>query len=129
MLAFNVADFDKMADIVPLGEIAALSQLNKLNELRLSDADWRAYQQEKLSRRAQYSRQPGVYVDRIQLINHSRLSDAVLTNLLQVTPGQLQTNAALEAGVDRINALGTFERVTYRLEQQQDENVLVVEAQ
>lgn len=126
---FNVAAFDQMAAIVPLGERAALAQLPRLDELRLSDADWRAYQLAKLSRRAQYTRQPGVYVDKIQLINHSRLSDAVLTNLLQVTPGQLQTNAELEAGVDRINALGTFERVTYRLEQQQDENVLVVEAQ
>jgi len=129
VVAFNVAEFDKMADIVPLGELAALAQLPQLNALRLSEADWRAYQQEKLSRRAQYSRQPGVYVDRIRLINHSRLSDEVLTELLQVTPGQLQSNAALEAGVKRINALGTFERVTYRLEQQQDENVLVVEAQ
>jgi len=74
------------------------------------------------------SGQAAYYIDKIALHNHSRLSDKVITSMLQVKAGQVQSNENLEAGIERINALGTFERITYQINQDKGQNVLEIEA-
>lgn len=123
---FAVADFEHMPQIVERGRSAAYLAMDKLRRLSLSPAEYEAYQQAKLDRRSQLNVQPAYYLDRIVIHNNSRLSDEVLRQMLQVETGKVQTTQNLEAGIERINALGTFERVTYEIADEQGQNVLVV---
>ena len=123
---FAVADFDRMPQIVERGKSAAYLAMSQLRHLSLAPQQYAAYQQAKLDRRSQLNVQPAYYLDRIEIHNNSRLSDKVLRSMLQVETGKVQTTENLEAGIERINALGTFERVTYEIDEEQGQNVLVV---
>ena len=125
---YSVSDFAKMPQIMDRGEAMARSQIWRLKSLSVSPEEYHDYQQEKLDRRSQLSGQPAYYLDKIVIHNDSRLSDQVLKGMLQVDTGKIQTNENLEAGIERINALGTFERVTYEIDEQQGQNVLVINA-
>lgn len=94
----------------------------------VTEEEYEEYRQAKLDRRAQFGGQPAYYLDRIVIHNNSRLSDEVIKGMLQVETGMVQTSENLEAGIERINALGTFERVTYEIDEEQGQNVLVVNA-
>jgi len=126
--SYSVSDFSLMAEIVGRGESAANGMVKQLSTLSVSPEVYDEYQRNKLDRRAQLSGQPAYYLDKIVIHNNSRLSDEVIKGMLQVETGKVQTNENLEAGIERINALGTFERVTYQIDEEQGQNVLVVNA-
>ncbi len=126
--AYSVSDFSLMPTIMQGGEATARGMHDRLKPLALSEEEYRAYQEAKLDRRAQVSGQSAYYIDKIVLHNRSRLSDKVITSMLQVKAGQVQSNENLEAGIERINALGTFERITYQINQDKGQNVLEIEA-
>ena len=126
--SYSVSDFSLMPEIVGRGESAARGMAKQLRALSVSPEVYEAYLSGKLDRRAQLSGQPAYYLDKIVIHNNSRLSDEVIKGMLQVETGKVQTNENLEAGIERINALGTFERVTYQIDEEQGQNVLVVNA-
>jgi NTE family protein len=126
--SYSVSDFDRMPEIVQRGVSTAEGMRSRLRSLSVSREEYADYQAAKLDRRAQLTGQPAYYLDRIVIHNDSRLSDAVIKGMLQVDTGKVQTNENLEAGIERINALGTFERVSYEIEEQQGQNILVVNA-
>lgn len=126
--AYSVSDFEQMPRIMAGGEATARSMREQLKAFSVSEEEYRAYEVAKLDRRSQISGQPAYYLDKIVLHNHSRLSDKVITEMLQVKAGQVQSNEKLEAGIERINALGTFERITYQINQENGQNVLEIEA-
>lgn len=126
--SYSVSDFSRMLEIVGRGESAANGMAKQLSTLSVSPEVYDEYQRNKLDRRAQLSGQPAYYLDKIVIHNNSRLSDEVIKGMLQVETGKVQTNENLEAGIERINALGTFERVTYQIDEEQGQNVLVVNA-
>lgn len=126
--SFDVADFAHMPEMAQRGESSARGMAWRLKKLALSPKEYEQYQQAKLDRRAQVTGQPAYFLDQIEIHNHSRLSDDVLKKMLSVETGKVQTNENLEQGIERINALGTFERVTYQIDERQGKNVLVVDA-
>ena len=121
-------NFSRMSEIVGRGESAAHGMTQQLRALSVSPEEYEEYLRGKLDRRAQLSGQPAYYLDKIVIHNNSRLSDEVIKGMLQVETGKVQTNENLEAGIERINALGTFERVTYQIDEELGQNVLVVNA-
>lgn len=125
---YSVSDFSRMSEIVGRGESAAHGMARQLSALSVSPEEYEEYLRGKLDRRAQLSGQPAYYLDKIVIHNNSRLSDEVIKGMLQVETGKVQTNENLEAGIERINALGTFERVTYQIDEELGQNVLVVNA-
>jgi len=125
---FSVSDFGLMTEIVQRGESSAEGMRPRLRALSVTEEEYEEYRQAKLDRRAQLGGQPAYYLDRIVIHNNSRLSDEVIKGMLQVETGMVQTSENLEAGIERINALGTFERVTYEIDEEQGQNVLVVNA-
>ena len=100
----------------------------QLDALSLSPAAYAAYRNQKLSRRAERSGQPAYYIDKVEIINKSRLSDETVHAMLKVRPDKIQTNESLEAGIRRLYALESFDRITYEVEERGGENVLVVDA-
>lgn len=124
----GIADFARMPDGIHYGEEAAKRVALRLDALSLSPARYKAYRDHKLSRRAQNSALPAYYIDRVDIVNQSSLADETIRAAMQVKPHKVQTRESLEAGVRRLYALESFDRVTYQIEERGNENVLVVDA-
>ncbi|MGL5598153.1 MAG: patatin-like phospholipase family protein [Aeromonas sp.] len=123
----GIADFDRMPEGIKLGEASARASA-KLDKLSLTEAQYLAYRNKKLSRRAERSGQPAYFIDKVELINRSRLSDDTVRAMLNVRPDKIQTNASLEAGIRRLYALESFDRITYEVQERDGKNVLLVDA-
>ncbi|MFM4825355.1 patatin-like phospholipase family protein [Aeromonas bivalvium] len=124
----GIADFALMPEGIKRGERVAEAASRQLDALSLSKADYAAYRNQKLSRRAERSGQPAYFIDKVELVNKSRLSDETMIATLKVRPDKVQTNESLEAGIRRLYALESFDRITYQVEERNGENVLVVDA-
>jgi NTE family protein len=124
----GIADFARMPDGIKRGEMAAMKAAPELDRLALSKERYKEYRDHKLSRRAERSGQPAYFIDKVEIINNSRLSDETVRAMLNVRPDQIQTNESLEAGIRRLYALESFDRITYKIEERDGENVLVVDA-
>ncbi|WP_429065009.1 patatin-like phospholipase family protein [Aeromonas bestiarum] len=124
----GIADFALMPEGIKRGEAVANRASAQLDGLSLSPAAYTAYRNQKLSRRAERSGQPAYYIDKVEILNKSRLSDETVRAMLKVRPDKVQTNESLEAGIRRLYALESFDRITYEVEERGGENVLVVDA-
>lgn len=124
----GIADFTRMPEGIKLGEAAADKASLQLDRLSLTKEQYNAYRNQKLSRRAERSGQPAYFIDKVEIINKSRLSDETVRAMLKVRPDKIQTNESLEAGIRRLYALESFDRITYEVEERDGENVLVVDA-
>ncbi|MGL5813022.1 MAG: patatin-like phospholipase family protein [Aeromonas sp.] len=124
----GIADFARMPDGIKIGEEVALRASSQLDGLSLSPDAYADYRNQKLSRRAERSGQPAYYIDKVEIINKSRLSDETVRAMLKVRPDKVQTYDSLEAGIRRLYALESFDRITYEVEERDGENVLVVNA-
>ena len=124
----GIADFARMPEGIKMGEAVAEKAALQLDKLSLSKEQYAAYRNQKLSRRAERSGQPAYFIDKVEIINKSRLSDETVRAMLKVRPDKVQTNESLEAGIRRLYALESFDRITYEVEERDGENVLVVDA-
>ncbi len=124
----GIADFARMPEGIKIGETAADKVSLQLDKLSLTKAQYNAYRNQKLSRRAERSGQPAYFIDKVEIINKSRLSDETVRAMLKVRPDKVQTNESLEAGIRRLYALESFDRITYEVEERDGENVLLVDA-
>ncbi len=124
----GIADFARMREGIKMGEAAADKASLQLDKLSLTKTQYNAYRNQKLSRRAERSGQPAYFIDKVEIINKSRLSDETVRAMLDVRPDKIQTNESLEAGIRRLYALESFDRITYEVEERDGENVLVVDA-
>lgn len=123
----GVADFDLMPEAISRGVQATQALQPQLASLSLSKEDYAAYQAQKKGRKQQLQRSDAVYLDKIQVVNHSKLSEKVIRDALGVIPGRFHHTDELEQGVRRLYALDAFERVSYRIEEQAGEQVLTVQ--
>ncbi|MGL5974088.1 MAG: patatin-like phospholipase family protein, partial [Aeromonas sobria] len=124
----GIADFARMPEGIKMGEAVAEKAAQQLDPLSLSKEQYAAYRNQKLSRRAERSGQPAYFIDKVEIIKKSRLSDETVRAMLKVRPDKVQTNESLEAGIRRLYALESFDRITYEVEERDGENVLVVDA-
>ncbi|MGE5177933.1 MAG: patatin-like phospholipase family protein [Bacteroidota bacterium] len=106
----TVASFDRADEAIPIGREAAHAALPSLERLAVSEEEYRAYQ----SRRAARVAAAGVpTLDAVQLVNRSRLDDAVLTSRLDASSGAPLDVARLEKSLDQLYGLELFESVAY----------------
>ena len=120
-------DFDKMEQAYVAGRKVALDALPELKRYQLSEASYQRYLREKLDRRSQVQASPAYYIDRIEVVNHTQRSDKALLEVMDLTAGRVLTNHEMDDAVNRLNRQDVFERITYQIEQQGDENVLVMD--
>ena len=123
----GVGDFELMPEAIRRGKQATQTLLPQLQALSLSEQEYFDYQSGKLDRRAQLQRSNAVYLDRVEVKNRSKLSEKVILDVLGLVPGQFHQTADLEDGVRRLYALDAFERVSYRIEEEEGEQVLTVQ--
>jgi NTE family protein len=118
------SDFGKMLQAIAIGERAAEDARPELARLALPGAQYAAYRERH--RPVPYTR-PTIRAVRIE--NQSRLSDRVISERLEVKPGDRLDPAVLERQLARIYDQDNFESVRYHLEDQtESEATLVVTA-
>jgi NTE family protein len=95
--------------------------------MRSLAAAYADYRNGKLSRRAERSGQPAYYIDKVEIINKSRLSDDTVQAMLNVRPDKVQTYETWRRDPSPLRP-ESFDRITYEVEERDGENVLVVDA-
>lgn len=118
------SDFDKMLLAIAIGEHSAEDARPELTRLALPSAQYAVYRERHQP--APYTR-PTIRAVRIE--NYSRLSDRVISERLEVKPGDRLDPTALDRQLASIYDQDNFESVRYHLEDQTDsEATLVVTA-
>ncbi|WEM44871.1 patatin-like phospholipase family protein (plasmid) [Photobacterium sp. DA100] len=119
--------FDKMDQAYVAGRKVALDALPRLQRYQLSEQDYQTYLNDKLDRRSRLLASPAYYIDRIEVKNYTQRSDQALLEVMDIATDRVITNEEMDEAVKRLNRQDIFERITYQIEQQDEENVLVMD--
>ncbi|WP_232321960.1 patatin-like phospholipase family protein [Photobacterium jeanii] len=124
----STTDMGKMGEASDIGYRSTLSYQSQLAKLG-NAVDFQQYVDKKTRQRRKLERVDELYIDEIQLVNHSNFSDRVLLNHLNLKKGEDLDTEKLEQGVRNLYALDRFERVDYQIVKQDDKNVVQVDVQ
>ena len=106
----GAASFSRGVDGIPAGEAATEAMADQLRQLALSEADyaqWKAARAARIVRNNQYTG--------VRLVGSNEANRRALLALNRFpTSGELET-ADIDARINRWNALGDFERISYSL--------------
>jgi len=119
------ADFDRIQEAVPTGEVAARKQLASLKRYAVPAAMFDSYlalhqAPDRVSERP--------VVDFVRIDNDSRVSDAAVAGHLDYQPGALLDTTALDAAIGRVYGMDIFESVRYRLVEEDGKTGVVIDA-
>ena len=118
----TVASFDRAVRAIPIGYRAAQAAAEGLDRLSVSPQEYEAY----LARRAR--RGPLPTVDRMRLVNRSRLGDDVIAARLDVETGKPLDVDRLEEALDQVFGLELFQSVYYDVVTERDSTVMTITA-
>lgn len=106
--AFTSADFAKIAEVIPLGRIAAEQQRAQLEVLSLSEVDYQVYE----NRRRKGRREKPLVIDTVSIETNSDISPRVIAARIRTQPGDILKLMRLEEDLARIYGMQYFERVS-----------------
>ena len=116
-------DFSKFRDVVPTGCIAAEKKIDLLKHLSLSEASYSDYLALHPNKKI-----PLPQVQFIRVENSSILDDRMLTERLNVKPGETLDVSRLEKGISRIYGLEVYQNVGYEIVEEEGQAGLVIHA-
>lgn len=118
----GAGSFERAVETLPIGEAAARAQYGRLAQVGKALAPHpRAV--------ARLAGPPTGLIGAIRFENTTNLDDAVLLYRMESRPGQPIDPAQLDKDMSGIYGLGLFQTVTYRIEQEGGQNVVVVLAE
>ena len=126
----SAADFSSMAKLIPLGEAAALVQIEKLRPLGISELAYAQWQLERTNTasKLQARIQQDKTIARIEVQGTQRVNPAMILAALQTRPGQALKPAMIDADLRRLYGWGDFESLNYSVQDDaKDERVLLIE--
>jgi NTE family protein len=122
----STTDFSIMPIALPLGEIAARDQLDKLGKYSVSKQEFSEYLAAKRSKSKVWLDELNRPLIKVIYDNDSKVSEKLLADSLNLDVGDHVTVQTLEAGIARIYSLDKFERVDAEFEDTPDGRVLTV---
>ncbi|MFO6424526.1 patatin-like phospholipase family protein [Motilimonas sp. KMU-193] len=125
---FGTGEFERMAEILPLGQAAAQRQRDKLAGLSVSAQEYQQYLLSKSTKRAEIPTGEVFIVDRVEVETDAKLAEETILSRVEVVAGQPYTDTKLEQNIESLYAEGIFERVDYSFDLKPDEKVLRVKA-
>ena len=114
--------FERMADAVRIGEAAARSQADALRRYSLPKAEYEALRKRQVVPRAATLGR----IDEIRFEGVERSNSAVLSQLMDIHPGDEITEAALLRDLRRIYGRGDFDSVDYRIDEGPATRALII---
>ena len=116
----NAAAFDRGKDLVQAGRRSLIAKTADLNKVLAN---------RPLTTKALAQVPPAPQIDYIRIQNGSRLADEVIKQKIDDLVGKPADPETINLGLDRVYALGQFDRVDYVLEHSKDGEGLVVRAE
>ena len=116
-------DFTRATNAIEPGVTAMREQAARLQLLSLGPDEWRDHLAE---RKAKQGETPVLQFVRVE--QDSPLSDEVVQNFINITPGNRLDSEELNANIEDLYGLDTFERITYGVVNENGRNGLVVNA-
>ncbi|MGF1743679.1 patatin-like phospholipase family protein [Vibrio minamisatsumaniensis] len=123
----ETTEFDKMPDAFQAGYNAAFQHKDQLSKLSLSSADYQKYIDHKQQARQQLKYGDQTKVDKVVINNNSHYSDKLIENRLHLSAGQVLKTSEIESQVKDLYALDRFELVTYKFDNVEGEDQLLVD--
>lgn len=108
-ITIGSADFDKLDEAIPLGYQATVELDEKLKKFSLSEADYQSWREQIGS--CVLNSEPDVHF--VQLDNQSRFSNAVISELINIKPGEPLDEKQLEYDIRQIYGLGFIRQASY----------------
>ncbi|MFM2588877.1 patatin-like phospholipase family protein [Vibrio sp. TBV020] len=123
----ETTEFDKMPEAFEEGYQEAMSLKDKLSVLSLSSSEYQAYIEQKQQARRQLRYGDDITVENIVITNNTHYTDTLLENRLNLQEGEKYSIAEVESGVQNLYALDRFELVTYRYDEVDGQDALIVD--
>lgn len=124
--ALSTTDFTIMPLALTLGKEAANGQLDKLGSMSVSPEEYAAYVEAKKAKGKLLMADVRHSVNEIVFDNQSKVSLNLLTETLNIKPGQAVSKDELNEALKRIYSLNKFERVDAEFVEGEDGRVLTV---
>ncbi len=109
---YTSADFEKVRDLVKVGEEAVAAHEADLQHLRVSEEEYAAWKQRIAERRT-----PLPVIDHVRMAKTRWVNQAVMQDLLRVEQGETFDMPALHKNISRVFARGDFSSIRYNLEE------------
>jgi len=121
---YSAGDFDHMPDTVSIGEAAARKVAAKLSRYSLPPKQYAAHRRRQMGSEVADFRP----VDEIRVEGLHRVNPKVVVEEMQTQAGKPLDTKAVDADMRRIYGRGDFEHVGYRLIEEPQKRILVVDA-
>ena len=121
--AYSVTSFDKATEIALIGEEATNKIIDKLKLLSITQEGYKKYQELRVQRIKQNKR-----IDFIKIKNDSNFTDKRIKREIKIKAGEDFDVEKIEASLKNLYKTGYFKTVQYNLIQENNENILEIEA-
>ena len=121
---YSSTDFDHMPDTVPIGEAAARKIADRLARYSLPPEQYEAHRRRQAGAAAAAPKM----IDEIRVEGQKRVNPAVIAENMETQEGKPLDVKTVDADMRRIYGSGDFERVGYRIIEDPEKRVLVVDA-
>jgi len=115
-------DFEKVPNIVPIGEVATLAQATKLERYSLPE---KAYAAQLEKQRRVIANSP--FIDEVRIEGLKRVNPKLVEAVIDVKPGDVADPERLRKNIGRLYGRGDFERLNYRVLQEGSKRVLQID--
>ncbi|GEA59710.1 patatin-like phospholipase family protein [Vibrio comitans] len=122
----GTTDFSAMPEAYELGYEAAMANRDKLMRYSLSEEEYAAYTEHKALLADLMVMGDEIPIEAIEVQNQSHYNPEILSHRLDLRVDEQPTPEEIEEGITRLYALDRFEKITYRVEQREHENAVVV---
>ena len=107
---FGSGDFNRAAEIIPLGDVAARAAAEQLRRYSLPEDEYLAWQSSVTSKQRET-----ISFAAIDIVGAERVNPEYVRSKMRTRPGTPLTQEDLTADTSRIFAMGDFEKVEYKL--------------
>ncbi len=119
----GAASFSQTDKLIDTGIVAMQNNIAKLLQYKLDDNDWLKHIMARLAIPQEYKT-----IARIEIKQNSKLTDEILRAGLRLKPGDVFNPEILGRDIDKLYGNGIYEKITYRLETENDNMVLHIDA-
>ncbi|MEF1254679.1 patatin-like phospholipase family protein [Vibrio sp. M260112] len=123
----GTTEFDKMPQAFERGYQATMARKAELQKLSLSTADYQHYIEQKQNVRRELRYGDEITVDKVVINNNTHYTDTLLENRLELEAGKQYTLDQVEKSIQDLYALDRFELVTYRYDEVDGQDALIVD--
>lgn len=123
----ETTEFDRMPEAFKKGYQAVMERKEQLKKLSLSSAEYQAYIEHKQDVRRDLRYGDEITVERVVINNNTHYSDVLLENRLGLESGQKYALKDVEQSVQDLYALDRFELITYRYDNVDGQDALIVD--